>query len=128
MKSLKIDDDRCTGCSLCELICSLMHFKENNPKKAALRIERRFPAPGAFVIHLCNQCGHCQKVCPTEAIFEKERVYNIDPANCNFCGFYNEECPYGVLYTHRDIPYPIKCDLCGECVSVCAPEAIQWSK
>jgi ferredoxin len=30
-----------------------------------------------------------------------------------------------VLFLHKDLSFPIKCDLCGECVTVCAPEAIE---
>lgn len=126
MKSLVLDHERCTGCSLCELICALSHFKENNPKKSAIRISRKFPAPGAFEIQVCNQCGRCKEVCPAEAISERDGVFWIDPLKCNFCEKCIEECPLDVLYTHREISFPIKCDLCGECVGVCAPEAIRW--
>ena len=126
MKSLDLHHERCTGCSLCEVVCGLVHFKENNPKKAAIHIERRFPAPGTFYIHVCNQCGRCQEVCPSEAIYEKEGVYVVDQEKCTFCGLCIEECPLKVLFTHKDLSYPIKCDLCGECVGVCAPEAVTW--
>ncbi|MCX8116791.1 MAG: 4Fe-4S dicluster domain-containing protein [Desulfobacterota bacterium] len=126
MKQLLLDHERCTGCSLCELICGLAHFRENNPKKSAVHIKRKFPAPGSFEIQVCNQCGRCKEVCPVEAISEREGALVIDPEKCTFCQVCIEECPYGVLYTHRDIPIPIKCDLCGECVTVCAPEAIRW--
>ncbi|MBM4331774.1 MAG: 4Fe-4S dicluster domain-containing protein [Deltaproteobacteria bacterium] len=125
MKTLALHHEKCTGCSLCQVICGLAHFQENNPKKAALRIERKFPEPGTFEIHVCNQCGRCQEVCPSEAIAERGGVYRIDPEKCDFCGICLEECPLKVLFTHKDFSYPIKCDLCGECVSVCAPGAIE---
>jgi len=126
MKKLALNHERCTGCSLCEVICGLYHFGENNPKKSAVRIERRFPEPGIFEIRVCHQCGRCREVCPGEAIYEKDGAYIIDPEKCNFCGICGEECPEKVIFTHRDLSYPLKCDLCGECVGVCAPEAIQW--
>lgn len=128
MKSLVLHHERCTGCSLCELICGLAHFKENNPKKSAIHIERKFPVPGTFEVHVCNQCGRCKEVCPTEAIIERDGIYFVDPEKCTFCGICIDECPLDVLFTHKDLSYPIKCDLCGECVTVCAPEAIQWSE
>ncbi len=127
MKRLFLDHERCTGCSLCELICSLIHFHENNPKKSAIRIERKFPAPGTFEIHVCNQCGRCQEVCPSKAIIEREGAFVIDPSKCHFCQLCIEACPEGALFTHRDLATPIPCDLCGECIQVCAPEAIRWS-
>ena len=126
MKTLVLHHDRCTGCSLCEVICALTRFKENNPKKAAIHIERKFPEPGTFEIHVCNQCGHCQEVCPSEAIDKKDGAYRIDPEKCTFCQICIDECPLKVLFLHRDVPYPIKCDLCGECATVCAAEAIEW--
>ncbi len=127
MKALVLRHEKCTGCSLCELICSLAHFKENNPKKSAIHIRRKFPKPGIFEIRVCNQCGRCEEVCPSEAITHKDGIYTVDPKKCTFCGICFDECPSGVLFTHKDVPYPIKCDLCGECVQVCAPEAIGWS-
>ncbi len=124
MKSLALHPERCTGCSLCELICGLAHFRENNPKKSAVRIERKYPRPGTFEIHVCNQCGRCREVCPAEAISEKDGVFRISPDQCTFCGLCVDECPTKVLFTHKDLSYPLKCDLCGECVGVCAAEAI----
>ena len=125
MKALVLHPERCTGCSLCEVICGLNHVKENNPKKSAIRIERRFPEPGTFEIRVCNQCGRCREVCPSEAISEKDGIYRIDPDKCTFCQICLDECPLRVLFLHRDISYPIKCDLCGECVTVCATGAIE---
>lgn len=127
MKQLVLDNTKCTGCSLCMLICSLVKFKENNPKKAAIQIKRRFPEPGDFQILICNQCGRCREVCPNNAIFKRDGVDIIDPEKCNFCKICIEECPLNVLFTHKSISFPIKCDLCGECIFVCAPRAIQWS-
>lgn len=125
MKGLILDHDKCTGCSLCELICALTHFQENNPKKAAIRIKRKFPDPGAFEIQVCNQCGHCLEVCPQKAIYEEAGRYKIEVDKCNFCRICVAECPTQVLFTHKDVPYPWKCDLCGECVEVCAPQALR---
>ena len=127
MKALILHQERCTGCSLCEIVCGLAHFKENIPKKSAIHIQRKFPEPGTFEIRVCKQGGQCREVCPSEAISEKEGVYRIDPDKCTFCQLCVDECPLRVLFLHRDLSYPIKCDLCGECVTVCAPEAIEGS-
>jgi Fe-S-cluster-containing dehydrogenase component len=37
-------------------------------------------------------------------------------------------CPFGAIYAHADVDYPIKCDLCGgdpKCVHVCPKNAIR---
>jgi len=125
---LEVDSTKCTGCSICQLICVLHHFKENNPKKAAIRIVRKFPVPGSFEIRVCNQCGHCEDVCPEEAIYNEEEVYKIDREKCTNCGICIEECPTGTLFTHKEVDIPIKCDLCGECIEYCPSGALSWSK
>ena len=65
---LNVDAKKCTGCRVCLTICSLYHFKEVNPKKAALLIEAKFPKPGTFEPRVCNQCGTCASVCPVRDI------------------------------------------------------------
>lgn len=138
---LATDSTKCTGCRVCLTICSLYHFKEVNPKKAALRIDAKFPSPGTYEVLVCNQCGTCASVCPVEAISlrshsgvptpvrggapheasGKNDAYVIDPEKCNGCGICVEQCPTQVMYLHEDSPVPIKCDLCKECIPLCAP-------
>ncbi|MFH1230116.1 MAG: 4Fe-4S binding protein [Planctomycetota bacterium] len=118
---LNVDASKCTGCRACLTVCSLCHFKEVNIKKAALAIEAKFPKPGHYEPRVCNQCGTCASVCPTEAISEKNGVYVIDPEQCTGCGTCVEECPTKVMFLHEDSPVPIKCDLCKECIPICAP-------
>ena len=118
---LAADSKKCTGCRVCMTICSLCHFKEVNPKKAALRIDAKFPSPGTYEVLVCNQCGTCASVCPVEAISLKNGAYVIDPEKCNGCGICVEQCPTQVMFLHEDSPVPIKCDLCKECIPLCAP-------
>jgi len=126
MKTIVLHNNLCTGCSLCEVICALTHFRENNPKKAAIHIKRQFPEPGTFAIRVCNQCGHCREVCPSEAIANKDGVYIIDPEKCTLCQICVGECPQKAMFIHKEVLCPIKCDLCGECATVCAPGAVEW--
>ncbi|MFH0888664.1 MAG: 4Fe-4S dicluster domain-containing protein [Planctomycetota bacterium] len=137
---LNVDAKKCTGCRVCLTVCSLYHFKEVNPKKAALMIEAKFPKPGTFEPFVCNQCGTCASVCPAEAISEKNvpmpsdtgrsvsehrsGVYIIDAEKCTGCGVCVEECPTKVMFLHDDSPVPIKCDLCKECIAVCGTKVL----
>jgi ferredoxin len=47
----------------------------------------------------CIFCGTCAEECPTQAIYEGEEQYHIDPEKCNECvGFFEsprcaEACP-----------------------------------
>ena len=114
----------CTGCRLCMTVCSLHHFDEVNPKKAALTIDRKFPAPGTFHPRVCTQCGTCASVCPVEAIKEKDGVYVIDSDVCTGCHECVEACPLSVMFVHEDSEVPIKCDLCKECILVCTTKVL----
>ena len=121
---LRAIHEKCSGCGVCRVVCALENFREVNPAKAALRIEGRFPAPGDYRIHLCDQCGICAEVCPVEAIEMKDGAFIIDPEECRGCMQCVEECPHGVLFEHRQMDVPIKCTLCGECAEICPREAL----
>jgi ferredoxin len=91
-----------------------------------LRIEGRFPAPGDYRIHLCDQCGACAEVCPVEAIGEDENgVYRIDEDLCTSCMLCVDACPYEVIVENNRTSMPIKCTNCGACVDVCPRDAIE---
>ena len=118
---------KCSGCSTCKLICSLINFKAAAPSKALLTIEGRFPAPGDYIIHACNQCGACAEVCPVEAITLKEGVYLVDPEECIGCGDCIEECPENVMILLEDTQVAAKCISCGECADICPRDALKMT-
>jgi ferredoxin len=122
------DESRCTGCKTCQLVCALCHFKENNPKKAAIGIEGKFPDPGRYKIHLCTQCEKCIKACPEGAIAKQNGAVKIDPEKCTYCLICVGECPFQAIFTHRDFKVPFICDLCGECVELCPTKALYWKE
>ena len=121
---LKAIHENCSGCGACRLACSLENYREVNPAMAALGIQGRFPAPGDYRIHLCNQCGQCAEVCPADAIHLKNGAYIIDPDECTGCRECVEACPLGVIYEHKLLDVPIKCTLCGACAEVCPRGAL----
>lgn len=121
----KIDNFKCTGCRLCEVVCAEAKFKESNPRKAALRVQGKFPAPGTYQVKFCTQCGMCAEVCPEGAIEEKDGVYRINPDLCTGCLACLPVCPEEVIFTHPDLRTPIKCDWCGECMVACPRRVIR---
>ncbi len=118
------NDALCSGCRVCELVCALQHYQENNPKKSAIRISGQFPVPGRFEIKVCNQCGACMAVCPTGAITVADGVYRIDRETCIGCQACVAACGQKLIFVHRDETAPIKCDLCGECIRYCPRRAV----
>ena len=125
---LKYLDSKCSGCRTCQLACSLKNFREVNPAKASLKIVGKFPAPGKFEVLVCNQCGACADVCPTEAIYLENGRYLINNEECIGCMSCVEVCSNGVMMQHRDFTVPFKCNNCGECVSICPRDALVFEE
>jgi ferredoxin len=122
---LKAIHAACSGCGTCRLVCAIENFRLVNPTLAALRIEGRFPAPGDYRIHLCDQCGQCAEVCPVDAIqSDGTGVYRIDADLCTACLECVDACPYGVIFVSPQVDVPIKCTLCGACAEACPRDAI----
>jgi Fe-S-cluster-containing hydrogenase component 2 len=46
--NLKFNHEKCSGCGVCKLACSIKNFEEVTPSKAVLRIEGLFPEPGLY--------------------------------------------------------------------------------
>lgn len=125
MQLMAVYPEECSGCRTCELICALHNQKENNPAKAALRVKGLFPSPGHYELRICNQCGECTEVCPTEAIKARDDgVYVIDPEECTGCLACVQVCPREVMFSHESMNVPIKCNSCGECVTYCPKQVL----
>jgi len=61
---IEIDEEKCTGCLICELWCSYIHHKTFNPSKANLKIEERYDLkPKIFFLDTCIKCGQCAQHC-----------------------------------------------------------------
>lgn len=127
---IKVNRDKCTGCRLCLQICGLDHFKEINPKKAAMRVEAKFPDPGKYRPYVCTQCGKCAEVCPLGAITRNEiGAYIVDVEKCDNCGTCVPVCPFGVVFQHPDVDHVIICDFCMMCTEMCNTGAIvPWER
>jgi ferredoxin len=116
--------ENCSGCGTCRLACAVVNFREVNPSKSVLRIEGRFPAPGDYRIHLCDQCGVCADNCPEDAIQPVNGVFLVNPDTCSGCMICVEVCPHDVMFDQPDSDVPAKCRLCGECAINCPRGAI----
>ncbi len=122
---IKVYRDRCSGCRLCQQVCAIRHFGEINPKKAALRIEAKFPNPGKYRPVVCSQCGKCAAVCRENAITQNESgAYIVDKDKCTLCGECVTACPLKVVFRHPDCSHVIICDFCLECTRVCNTDAL----
>ncbi len=126
---LYVENEKCSGCRACLVACSMNLFGENNLKKAALTLIPRFPEPGVYEMKVCTQCGECAMVCPTDAIKKNANgVYFVEFSECILCEACVPVCPEGVMYLDSHLAQTAwKCDLCGDCVSVCGTSALSIS-
>ncbi len=131
-KVLVIDYERCTGCRICELVCSVKHEGVSNPARSRIKIVK-WETEGRYVPMSCQQCesAPCQAVCPVTAISRDETLNRvmIDYDVCIGCRMCVAVCPFGSMAFDTLAKKVIKCDLCdGDplCVKFCDVDAVQY--
>ena len=123
MRKLVADTAKCTGCGVCENVCSKAYFKEENRNKSAIRV-----APddqGGFTVTVCDQCGDCRGMCSMMSLMTAPNgVVRLDRKTCVGCLICVAECLRGYMRYHDDLPAPFKCVACGLCAKSCPSDAI----
>ncbi|HME51702.1 MAG TPA: 4Fe-4S dicluster domain-containing protein [Candidatus Lokiarchaeia archaeon] len=133
-KILYVDPDLCTGCEVCESVCSFAHDGAYNPMNT--RITRVRIEPVTNIAIGCQTCSDaaCIGACPQKAITKKEpeNFLIINENKCDGCGFCIRACPFGAITLHTKTNKAISCDLCTtteykepQCVECCPKEAIR---
>ena len=131
---ITVDIEKCTGCRICELACSLKHEKQCNPSKARIHAII-WAEEGRSVPVVCHHCDDapCMHACRYEALWR-------DPATgavlvmedrCIGCKMCLVACPYGCMGYDKARHKAFKCDLCGgdpACCAACPTDAITYIK
>ena len=131
MKIIAISPDKCVGCRLCELVCSLKNTGEFNPTRARIQVigfEEVFSLPIT-----CFQCEkpYCAEVCPVDAITRDETtgIVKVSREMCTGCKLCTMACPFGNIVFSTVDKVAIKCELCDgepECVRFCFTRALEY--
>lgn len=127
--------DLCTGCRICELVCSQRKLGVYKPRYAAIEIELKNEGLAA-IPSLCVQCEdpHCMKSCIYGAIEKDEKmgIVRIIREKCTGCGMCIKACPiYGAIKIDPESNKALKCDICDgdpACVKFCPTKAVKLIK
>lgn len=132
VKALTVDWTRCTGCGVCELVCSFTHEGAFQPSLSRIRVYR-IDAQGVHFPVACLDCADppCVAACPTTAchIDRGVPVVRVDEALCIGCRECVVACPFGAAHFNSVKGKAYQCDLCGgdpACVHQCYPGALHF--
>lgn len=117
---IKVRKERCSGCHICEMVCSLFHTGKINVERSAIRIHQDDLETSLNTPRLCRQCKKMKCLEAEGLPQEPERQEFLWPKPRA------RQCPFEALPVFEDAAY--HCDLCGgdpRCVRVCTTGAIR---
>ncbi len=133
-KILTADPNLCSGCRVCELVCSLNKEGECNPRKSRIRV-LKIEREGFDLPLICQHCGEplCQEVCPVKAISRDGQTgaMIINEDSCIGCKSCIMACPFGIIGYDYEKGVSRKCDLCEgdpKCVQFCETDALRYER
>ena len=131
-KILVVDHEKCTGCRLCEMVCSVKHTGVSNPTRSRIHVIK-WPMEGFELPMLCQQCedAPCVAVCPKDALSRDSAMDRVvlDYDLCIGCKMCVTACPFGGMGIDVAARQVVKCDLCDgdpTCARFCDPGEIQF--
>jgi Fe-S-cluster-containing hydrogenase component 2 len=124
----------CTGCSTCEIVCSLIHEGAVSPSYTRIFVERQNRTMVHAVLS-CRQCEDppCYESCPKKGSamrLDGRGVVSIDEEHCLGCGLCVGACVFDpprinlVKSEDRKLRKAKKCDLCAGRAE--GPACVQW--
>ncbi len=126
------DPDKCVGCNICELACSVEKEKVFNPSKSRIRGVKLDPL--SVMVMTCRTCKNapCVTACPKDAMKQSKETgtVTIDEEKCDGCGWCIQACEFGAVTLHPKTRKAVVCDTCNgkpECILACPEGALSFS-
>jgi len=115
-KFVDADPDKCIGCGICELVCSIekSERKHMNTLESRIVVTRLHPAINiATTCRLCDKAP-CVRSCPYNALIQsmENGIIIVDESKCTGCTWCIKACDYGAITIDPKKKVPIICDLC----------------
>lgn len=131
---IRVDTPACSGCSICEIMCSLYHEDAVNLEKARIRIADN-NAESLYEPHICQLCeaADCVAICPEGALVQdpETMVIAVDNGLCTGCVACVEACPYNAIWWIEELERLFVCDRCGGqpvCIQFCPLGVLQLAE
>lgn len=121
---IKVDSDKCSGCRVCEMMCSSSHsdpkYSCSNPARSRIRVIRD-PLTDKFIPVFAGAY--------TAAKCTGREKYIIAGKEYDECAFCKASCPQRQDFKEPDSGLPLKCDRCQDeeeplCVKYCYYNAL----
>ena len=110
-----VDPNKCIGCGICELVCSLEKSEKGafNPLTSRIKVLRHPLVNVAITCRLCEN-PPCVRACPRGALMQslKNGVIIVDEEKCIGCGWCVKACEFGSITIDPFKGIAIVCDLC----------------
>jgi len=125
VKYLYADPLKCSGCKICELVCSFTFNGVLDPNRARIKVVSLGHLDEVLVCRNCRDAP-CIEACPREAIYRDERgVVMVNEVKCVGCGTCVKVCPFEAIKVHPNRKVAVKCVLCGSCIEWCPAECLE---
>ncbi len=134
MRVISIEREKCTGCGICQVVCSIAKTGMAQPSLGRIQIhEDKYSLIQMLVI--CQHCAEpsCQTACLMEAITRDPISGKMvrDLGKCFGCAACTVSCPISAPIADDEQEVIVTCDLCGGdpvCCKVCPQGAITYSE
>jgi carbon-monoxide dehydrogenase iron sulfur subunit len=131
LKRISADIGRCSGCRICETVCSFAKENAFAPSLARISVLRQDDFGLDYPI-VCWHCDPCKAMenCPQEALERNgQGLVFVNEKKCVGCKVCLDACVIGATKLHPEKGIPQICDQCGGsplCVQKCPTKALTY--